>query len=272
VSEKSSYEPGTPSWVDLGTKDVEAAASFYGTLFGWTHESAGDDAGGYGFFLKDGKQVAGVGPLMDPQQPPAWASYVTVEDIDATAEKVTSLGGQVVAEPMDLPSDAGRMAVFADTTGAMICGFQPGEHHGAEIVNEPGALAWNEHVSRDPQKAQDFYSELFGWSFERQGTDDKSGDDDDQGPPYWTFSSQGSGGTPLGGMMEMADPFPDDMPSFWGVYFAVADADETVETAKAEGAQVRMEPFDTPPGRIAVLADPGGVHFSVIALNPDYAP
>ena len=88
MPEKSSYEPGTPSWVDLGTKDVEAAAGFYGTLFGWTHESAGPDAGGYGFFLKDGKQVAGVGPLMDPQQPPAWASYVTVEDLDATAEKV----------------------------------------------------------------------------------------------------------------------------------------------------------------------------------------
>ena len=271
MPEKSSYEPGTPSWVDLGTKDVEAAAGFYGKLFGWTHESAGPDAGGYGFFIQNGKQVAGVGPLMDPQQPPAWTSYVTVEDVDATAEKVTELGGQVVAEPMDLPNDSGRMAVFTDTTGAMICGFQPGNHHGAQLVNEHGALAWNEHVSKDPQKAQDFYSDLFGWSFERQGSDDKR-DEANEGPPYWTFSSESSGGAPLGGLTEMNENYPADTPSHWGVYFAVDDADAAAETAKSEGGEIRMEPFDTPPGRIAVLADSGGVGFSVIQLNPDFAP
>src|SRR3712207_6149819 len=157
---------------------------------------------------------------------------------------------------MDPPSDAGRMAVFADTTGAVFCDFQPGQRHGAEIVNEPGALAWNEHVSKDPQKAQDFYSELFGWNFERQGTDDKQGNDDQTGPPYWIFSSEGSEGAPLGGLMEMDENFPGDTPNFWGVYFAVEDADATVATAKEAGAQVRMEPFDTPPGRIAVLGDP----------------
>ena len=265
MPERSGYEPGTPSWVDLGTGDVEAAARFYESIFGWTHESAGPDAGGYGFFLSGGKQVAGVGPLQDPQQPPAWSSYITVEDLDATAESVGRLGGQVVVPAMDLPSDAGRMAVFADPTGAVISGFQPRQHKGAELVNEPVSLAWNEHTSRDPETAQAFYRELFGWEFRRlEGEGDR--------PPYWTFHSQSSGDAPLGGMLEMDENFPEGLPNFWGVYFAVADTDETVEKAKAEGATVHVEPFDTPPGRIANIGDPGNAAFYVIQLNPDFAP
>lgn len=261
MPERTSYEPGTPSWVDLGTSDVESAARFYEKLFGWTHESAGPDAGGYGFFYKDGKQVAGVGPLQDPQQPPAWSTYVTVADVDATAESVTRLGGQVIAPAMDLPSDAGRMAIFADPTGAFISGFQPNQHNGAELVNEPGSLAWNEHTSRDPETAQAFYSELFGWEFRHIG----GGMTD-----YWTFHSKDSGDTPLGGQLRMDDNWPEGLPNYWGVYFAVADTDATVETARAEGATIHVEPFDTPPGRIATVTDPQKAAFSVIALNPDY--
>jgi predicted enzyme related to lactoylglutathione lyase len=249
--------------VDLGTGDVDAAAKFYESVFGWTHESAGPDAGGYGFFLQDGKQVAGVGPLQDPQQPPAWSSYVTVEDIDATAQKVSELGGQVIAPPMDLPSDAGRMAVFADVVGAVISGFQPGQHNGAQLVNEPVSLAWNEHTSRDPQAAQAFYRELFGWDF-------RALEGDGSGPPYWTFHSEHSGDGALGGMLEMDENFPSGLPNFWGVYFAVADTDETVEKAKAAGGTVHVEPFDTPPGRIANVSDAGNAAFYVIALNPDF--
>jgi len=263
MPEKSSYDPGTPSWVDLGTSDVDSSVSFYEKVFGWTHESAGPDAGGYGFFLSGGKQVAGVGPLMDPQQPPAWSSYVTVEDADATAQKVMDLGGQVVAPPMDLPNDSGRMAVFIDTTGAFISAFQPRQHTGAELVNEPVSLAWNEHTSRDAEKAQGFYRDLFGWEFRKlEGEGD--------GPAYWTFHSQSSGDAPLGGQLEMDENFPEGLPSFWGVYFAVADTDATVEKAKSEGGTVHVEPFDTPPGRIANIADPNSAAFYVIAINPDF--
>lgn len=266
MPERSSYEPGTPSWVDLGTSDVEGSARFYEKLFGWTHESAGPDADGYGFFLKDGKQVGGVGPLMDPRQPPAWTSYVTVEDIDAVTESVSRLGGEVVAGPMDLPSDAGRMAVFSDPTGAVLCGFQPGQHHGAEIVSEPGSFTWSEHTSRDPEAAQAFYRELFGWGFRKmegggEGT-----------PDYWLIGSEATGAGPLGGLMRMDENFPEGLPNFWGVYFAVEDTDAAVATAKAEGATVHLEPMDTPPGRMANIGDPNGAAFYVIALNPDFTP
>ena len=44
---------GAPNWLDVGTPDIDGAISFYGGLFGWEFQSAGPDAGGYGFFVLD---------------------------------------------------------------------------------------------------------------------------------------------------------------------------------------------------------------------------
>src|SRR5690348_6408667 len=129
MPERSSYAPGTPSWVDIGT-DVDAAKKFYGELFGWELEEAGpaEETGGYGMFRKDGKVVAGVGPQQSPG-PPFWSTYVSVANADDTAAKVKANGGQVIMDPMDVMS-AGRMAVFQDPTGAFFSIWQPGETKG----------------------------------------------------------------------------------------------------------------------------------------------
>ena len=60
MPERTSYEPGTPSWVDLGTSDLDASRAFYGELFGWTADEPGpvEETGGYTMFRKDGKLVA----------------------------------------------------------------------------------------------------------------------------------------------------------------------------------------------------------------------
>ena len=94
MSERSEYAPGEFCWVDLATPDTDAAAKLYGELLGWETQPAGpvEETGGYGFFLRDGKQVAGFGPLQGEGQPPAWASYVKVVDADETAEKVKQAG------------------------------------------------------------------------------------------------------------------------------------------------------------------------------------
>ena len=59
MPEFSEYPPGTPSWVDLGSPDVDASARFYGELFGWQAAEAGppEETGGYRMFMKDGKLV-----------------------------------------------------------------------------------------------------------------------------------------------------------------------------------------------------------------------
>src|SRR6478672_3795622 len=100
MGERTSYAAGTPSWVDLGSPDTAAAATFYGGLFGWAAEiDPRPEAGGYGMFTLRGKQVAGIGPQMNADMPPFWTVYVTVTDVDAALKAVTANGGTIVMGP-----------------------------------------------------------------------------------------------------------------------------------------------------------------------------
>ena len=49
---------GAPCWIDLNTSDLDRAVRFYGELFGWTAEDAGEDYGHYHNLSKDGALVA----------------------------------------------------------------------------------------------------------------------------------------------------------------------------------------------------------------------
>jgi uncharacterized protein len=249
------YAPGTPSWVDLGSPDVDASISFYGSLFGWSASEPGPpEAGGYRFFLQDSKMVGGIGPLMMEGQPPAWLNYVTVADADETVAKARAAGGAVHVEPMDV-LDVGRMAVIADPTGAALGLWQPRRHTGAEIVNEPVSLSWNELNTRDTEAAKPFYEAIFGWT----GDTAAMGDID-----YTTWQL---GDKPVGGMLAMSEQVPAEVPAHWLAYFAVNDTDATIEKAKASGGNVMFGPTDVPAGRFAVLGDPHGAVFGVIRLS-----
>lgn len=255
MSERTSYEPGTPSWVDLATPDLDAAAEFYSGLFGWEFVEAGDpeETGGYRMAQLGGKTVAGLMPLTQEGQPPAWQSYVTVANAEASAAAVGEAGGQVVMAPMDV-MDAGRMAVLADSTGAVFAVWQPRGSIGAEVVNEPGALSWNELETRDPAAAKAFYGSVFGWQFE----------DHDMGE--MTYTEWKLNGDSVGGMADITGQIPDEVPAHWMAYFAVADADAAVERIKDGGGQVHFGPMDIPSGRFAMVADPWGAAFAVIKL------
>jgi predicted enzyme related to lactoylglutathione lyase len=252
MPERTEYAPGTPSWIDIGT-DVEAAKRFYVGLFGWDTQDAGplEETGGYGFFLKNGKMVAGYGPQQSPG-PPFWSSYVSVSDADETAGKVKDNGGQVLMDPMDVMA-AGRMAVFQDPTGAFLSVWQPGEHKGAQLVNEPGTLSWNELNTRDVETAKSFYSAVFGWNCETM----------EMGPI--TYTEIKLNGSPVAGMTGMHN-VPDEVPLHWLVYFAVDDTDATVAKAQELGGSVLVPAMDIPPGRFAVVADDKGAHFAVIKM------
>jgi uncharacterized protein len=259
MSERTSYMPGTPSWVDLGSPDLEAAAGFYGALFGWDvpkSENA-EQTGGYRQAMLRGKPVAGVMPLMQEGQPPAWSSYISVEDADATAAKVKDAGGTVLVEPMDV-MDLGRMAIFADPTGAVFGIWQPGTFIGAEIVSETGALLWNELNTRDTGAAKSFYGDVFGWSFEEREFETGA------------YTSLKVGENTVGGMIDISGRAPDEVPPHWLVYFAVEDTDATVAKATDSGGSVALAPFDiTGVGRIGILKDPFGAVFAVMTPDPE---
>ncbi len=143
---------------------MEASKAFYSALFGWEANTIpAPEAGGYTLFTMNGKQVAGVGPIMSEGQPPAWMTYVNVIDADGTAKMVADAGGTVLMAPMDV-LDQGRMAVFADPAGAVIAVWQAAAHKGAELVNEPVSYCWTELATRDVDGAKAFYSAVFGSS------------------------------------------------------------------------------------------------------------
>src|SRR4051794_38236280 len=127
------HEPGTPSWIDLGSPDQEASKRFYGGLFGWEAMSPGppEETGGYEMFTMRGRLVAGLGPQQSPG-PPYWTTYVSTDDADKTVAAAREAGATVFMEPMDV-MEAGRMAVFADPVGAVISVWQPNQHPGAMI-------------------------------------------------------------------------------------------------------------------------------------------
>ena len=248
---RTEHEPGIPSWVDLQTSDQASAKAFYRALFGWDYDD--QDVGGgavYSIATKSGKSVAAIAPLPMPGVPPHWNTYVTVSDVDATAALVPGAGGTVIMDAFDV-MDAGRMAVVADPTGAILNLWTPKNSIGAELVNEHGTLTWEELMSPDIPAAAAFYKKVFGREAETNGT------------PEMQYTEFKVNGRSIAGGMK---PPMEGMPPVWGIYFAVDDTDKTVEIAQANGGSVMQGPMDIEPGRMAVLVDPTGAIFSVIKM------
>ena len=261
MSERTSYTPGTPCWVDLGTPDVDAAARFYGELFGWETPERPDSAemGGYRRSQSNGRDVAGMMPLMQEGQPPAWSTYVSVSDADAIGRAIQENGGTMIAEPMAV-SSFGRLALFTDPEGAFFGIWEPADFHGAELVNEAGSFSWNELETRDPVAAKRFYGAVFGWEFEEE-----------EAPGGMTYNVATVDGARVAGMADISGRVPDEVPAHWLTYFCVDDAESAVGKIEAGGGSVAFGPIDIPVGRFAVVTDPWGAVFAVIKLSEETA-
>jgi uncharacterized protein len=249
MGERDSYEDGTFSWTDLATPDAQASKDFYGALFAWDYDDYPiPDDGVYVMARIGGRAAAAMFETTDRH--PAWASYVTVDDLDGTTARAGELGANVLAEPFDV-MEVGRMSTIQDPTGAVLCLWEPKASIGAQIVNGPGALSLNQLNTSDTEAAERFYSELFGWRFDSVGEPDN---------PYWGIFR---GDALNGGMM----PLPGGpVPSHWLVYFGSDDVDADADKIRAGGGTLMVEPMDVPPsGRILVAADPQGAVFAMFA-------
>ena len=256
VTRDTAWAAGTPCWVDLGVPDFSQAQAFYAGLFGWDIQQGPPDAGGYAMCMKDGRAAAGIGPKMGPADAPTvWMTYISTDDADATAARVKAAGGQVIAEPFDV-MDAGRMAVAIDPAGAVFGIWQPLAHTGAGVANEPGAVTWNEQLSRDFEGSQAFYRDVFGYDYNDMSSDD------------FRYASFRVGGADVGGIGELGPQFPADIPANWTTYFAVQDADTAVAKVTELGGSVLRAPWDTPFGRMAVVSDNQGAPFAIMSQVP----
>jgi hypothetical protein len=246
------WSPGTPCWVDLIVADVEQAADFYGQLFGWSCEEGTPEAAGYRMCMLKGRPTAGIGPGPSNRRlPSCWTTYLATDDAEQTARRVMEGGGSLMMEPFDV-LDVGRMAVAFDPSGSAFGLWEAKRHTGSSIVNEAGALTWNECMTRDYVGAKAFYEAVFGYDFEEIG---------DGSFQYATICVQG---TPVAGIGGLSAQMP-ELPSHWMAYFATDDADKAVEQATDLGGFLRTGPMDTTYGRMAVVEGPEGEVFAVIA-------
>src|SRR5215831_17062672 len=259
MPERTSYEQGTPNWVDLQTTDQAAAKAFYAGLFGWTYDDQPMGEGAVYSMAKLGdKDVAAIAPqspeLKAAGAPPMWNTYIAVDSADDAAAKVEAAGGQVAMPPFDI-MDAGRMTFVLDPSGAAVALWQANQHIGSSLVNEPGTVTWNELITTDPGAVK-FYEQVLGVTTSTM----------DMGTGEYTLFNVGDN------MVGGSTPPPiEGIPNHWHVYFAVDDADATAAKATELGGSVVVAPFDSPVGRMAVLADPQGATFSVIKPAPQSA-
>ncbi len=261
MSTVTQHAAGMFCWTQLGTSNPNAAIKFYGGLFGWTPDQASvGDGPKFNLLKKDGKIVGMVHDLVPQQREqgvgPNWLSFVATDSVDTITEKVKQAGGKVLMGPADRERN-GRMAVCQDPTGAVFALWQAGTQPGAEVVNEPGAMCWNELITNDTSKAGPFYQHVFGWKLEPMPMPDGSN------RTYTIFKQHEA---QAGGMMQATPEMKLTHP-YWMTYFAVDDADESVARARQLGGKVAMPPTDIPNiGRFAVLIDPQGAYFSILAM------
>lgn len=281
MPERDGYIPGVPCWVDTHQPDPQAAAAFYGGLFGWELEDVmpPGSPGAYLMARIRGGDVAAVGSLPQGAPPRAtWNTYVWVDNADETAAKAQAAGGVAVVAPFDV-TDAGRMAVFADPEGAVFCAWQPGRHRGARIVNEHGAVNFNGLHTRDAGAATSFYGSVFGWrTLTLPGGDELwtlpgYGDHLERGNPGLREMIAQIGGPPgFEDVVAALKPIPGDeanVAPHWDVTFAVDDAEAAARTATELGAKVLAGPRDVPWARTAVVEDPQGATFVISQFVPE---
>ena len=272
MSERDGYIPGVPCWVDCSQPDPEAAVRFYGGLFGWEFENVMPPEAPVGYFIGRirGGDVAAVGPVPEGAPPVAsWNTYVWVDRADDAVARARKAGG-TATEPMDV-MDVGRMAVLSDLEGASCCAWEPRQNRGAKVVNEHGALNFNNLATRDLGQAESFYGAVFGWKTLAlpsgvTWTLPGYGDHLEESTPG-LHEQMAQMGAPDGfiDVVAAVEPIAGDDSTTrpnWGVTFGVDDVEEIAANAISLGGRIVTAPRDPPWSRQAVIEDPRGATFT----------
>lgn len=249
------HAPGSFCWIELGTSDQNAAKNFYGSLFGWTVQDfpmGPNDF--YSMFSLEGRNTSAAYTLRPEQRaqgvPSHWMIYVATDSADESANRAAQAGGKVLAPAFDV-FDVGRMAVIQDPTGAVFSVWQPKSHTGTGIAGVDGTMCWADLSTSDPERAKQFYSDVFGWQI-TPGENDPSG-----------YLHIKNGQEFIGGIPPVATRNP-SIPPHWLAYFLISNCDASTAKAKDLGANVLMPPMTMKNvGRWSVVADPQGAVFAI---------
>jgi uncharacterized protein len=280
MSEPDRYIPGVPCWVDTTQPDPAAGVAFYRDLFGWEFEDvmpAGSPRAYYVARLRGGDVAAVVSPPEGGARSAVWNTYVWVQDADETTAKVRAAGGTVLMEPDEI-GDFGRIAIFADPSGAVFRVWEANAHRGATVVNEHASVNFNDLYTRDVEGAGSFYGAVFGWDVLDVGGGSAwaltgYGDFLEQRTPGMRENMAAMGAPArfedvVASLQRIPDDQP-DLPPHWGVTFGVDDADAIAARAAELGGRVVAAPFDAPWVRLTVISDPQGATFNASKFVPE---
>jgi predicted enzyme related to lactoylglutathione lyase len=267
------YPQGVPCWIDTTQPDVEAAAAFYGGLFGWTFEDAMPPGapGRYLIARLGGQDVAGLG--RGGEAPAAWSTYIAVDDADASARELVAAGAVLLQEPADA-GEGGRSATFTDPQGAEFRTWQARRRPGAQLANQPGAWNFSDLYTPDPATATAFYTRAFGWEVDDLGFGlmvrrPGYGDHLQATVDPDIRARQAEIAAPPGfedAVAWMIGTGPGTAPH-WHVTFTVADRDRTAADAERLGGHIlRLDEAEWT--REAVIRDPQGAVFSASQFTP----
>ncbi|SFC35821.1 VOC family protein [Tropicimonas isoalkanivorans] len=118
-----SLNHGAIWWSELKTSDVRGALKYYGDVCGWSFDAMPMEGGDYHVAVAHGKPIAGISDMTGSEQfeesTPHWFTYIAVDDVDRAAERTRFAGGRIIRPPFDVP-EVGRIAIVADTSGAVV--------------------------------------------------------------------------------------------------------------------------------------------------------
>ena len=145
-------------WNELLTSDEAGATKFYSAVFGWQTADFPGAGVKYTLWKSNGKDIGGLIKRPIENIPPHWLGYVTVADVDATAQKAGEAGGTVMVQPLDVPT-VGRVAVIQDPQGASLGIIKPLDKPSNCSGNQ---IVWCDIPVKDLDRAIRFYSAVLG--------------------------------------------------------------------------------------------------------------
>ena len=255
-STPSPVPAGIPCWIELACREQAVAERFYGALFGWEYTTQRDPATSDGRYAIAALGTVPVGGLYRAAQgaPLGWMPHISVPHTASAAEWVEHLGGRITLGPVAIP-DRGTIMHAVDACGAPVV-FWEVPPNWEFVTGIPNTFSGADLNTHDGVAADHFYTKLFTYASHQIG--------DGEALDYveWLIEHE-----PVLYRYVMGSEYSLETPPHWLVYFDIDPArgvDAVAGEALMHGGTVVIQPYDTPFGRMSILADPEGAVFAVI--------